>query len=260
MRRAEIVHLASTSGLASVEQLSERFGVTASTIRRDLAKLTGQGRIARTYGGAMGLNAHPEASLRQRMGEAYAAKRAIATWCRQQIVPGEVILLDAGSTTGALAGQLQEHEDLTVVSAGMTAVELLLDSPGVEVLALGGRLRPMSQAFIGPLAEIALTRVSCDRAFMGTDGVVPGRGICEADLQQTRLKELMMSRADQVYVLAHGEKVGRAAFHAWAQMPARWTLVTDSSADPQVLDQFSTAEVEIIIADDVPESGSQSAS
>src|ERR671911_2166402 len=69
-RREEIYHLAVTTGLASVEELSARFEVTASTIRRDLALLNGQGRLARTYGGAMALGAHPEASLRQCTGEA----------------------------------------------------------------------------------------------------------------------------------------------------------------------------------------------
>ena len=63
-----------------------------------------------------------------------------------------------------------------------------------------------------------------DRAFLGADGVTADRGICEADLQQTRLKELMVRRADNVYVLAHAAKLGRAPFHAWAQLPGpgRW--------------------------------------
>lgn len=67
-RRDQIVHLATTTGLASVEELSRTFEVTASTIRRDLARLNAEGRLARTYGGAMALTAHPEANLRQRTG------------------------------------------------------------------------------------------------------------------------------------------------------------------------------------------------
>jgi DeoR/GlpR family transcriptional regulator of sugar metabolism len=102
-RREEIYHLAVTTGLASVEELSARFEVTASTIRRDLALLNGQGRLARTYGGAMALGAHPEASLRQRTGEAFEQKHAIARWAASVIRPGENILLDAGSTVGAPA-------------------------------------------------------------------------------------------------------------------------------------------------------------
>ena len=49
----------------------------------------------------MALPAHPEASLRQRLGEAYEAKRAIAQWAASQVQPGETVLLDAGSTVGA---------------------------------------------------------------------------------------------------------------------------------------------------------------
>ncbi|HET7397854.1 MAG TPA: DeoR/GlpR family DNA-binding transcription regulator [Intrasporangium sp.] len=249
-RRAEIVRLATTSGLASVEELSASLGVTASTIRRDLAKLTSQGKLARTYGGAISLGHHPEASLRQRLGEAYAAKHAIARWAAAQVQPGETILLDAGSTTGALAEELCSVaglSELTVVTAGITAMARLAEAD-FDVIALGGRLRPLSQAFVGPLTESAVQRVSFDRAFMGADAVHAERGICEAALEQTRLKELMMSRAEHTYVLAHAEKLGQSPFHAWAVMPARWTLVTDESADPEELDRFRGNGVEVVVA------------
>ena len=249
-RRAEIVRLATTTGLASVEDLSASLGVTASTIRRDLAKLTNQGKLARTYGGAISLGHHPEASLRQRLGEAYAAKRAIARWAATQVEPGETILLDAGSTTGALADELcasTELTELTVVTAGISAMARLAEA-NFDVIALGGRLRPLSQAFVGPLTESAVQRVSFDRAFMGADAVHADRGICEAALDQTRLKELIMNRAERTYVLAHGEKLGQSPFHAWALMPARWTLVTDESAEPEQLDRFRGNGIEVVVA------------
>ena len=122
------------------------------------------------------------------------------------------------------------------------------DSVGIDVIALGGRLRPLSQAFVGPLAEASVQRLSFDRAFMGADSVHAERGICEADLEQTRLKELMMSRADHTYVLAHADKLGQSPFHAWAVMPHRWTLVTDDSADPAVLQAFRHNGIEVVIA------------
>jgi len=250
-RRGEIVRLATTTGLASVEQLSDELGVTASTIRRDLAKLTAQGKLARTYGGVMSLAHHPEASLRQRLGEAHVAKRDIARWAAAQIEPGETVLLDAGSTMGALAEAITktpELTELTVVTASISAMSTLGDSAGIDVIALGGRLRPLSQAFVGPLAEASVQRLSFDRAFMGADSVHAERGICEADLEQTRLKELMMSRADHTYVLAHADKLGQSPFHAWAVMPHRWTLVTDDSADPVVLQGFRDNGNEVVIA------------
>ncbi len=249
-RRAEIVSLATTSGLASVEELSEQFGVTASTIRRDLARLTAQGKLARTYGGAMSIAHSPEASLRQRLGEAHAAKRAIGRWAAAQVRSGETVLLDAGSTVGALAQGLHERTELAglrVVAAGLTSVGILAETPGVEIVSLGGRLRPISQAFVGPLATSAVTRMSFDRAFMGADSVHAEWGICEADHDQTRLKELIMGRAEHTYVLAHADKLGATAFHAWAVMPARWTLVTDDDASAEQVAAFREQGVEVVV-------------
>jgi DeoR/GlpR family transcriptional regulator of sugar metabolism len=246
-RRERIVQMAASNGLASVEELSTRLGVTPSTIRRDLALLTSQGKLARTYGGALSLEPHPEASLRQRLGEAYAAKQAIAAWAAEQIVPGESVLLDGGSTTAALAQALTGFTNLSVSTVGLTALEVLAEAEHLEVVLLGGRLRTISQSFVGPVTETALERMSFDRAFMGADGVRADRGINEKDLEQTRLKELMMSRADRVYVLAHGAKLGQAPFHAWALMPSRWTLVTDSSAAEEEIKPFRDKGIDVVV-------------
>jgi DeoR/GlpR family transcriptional regulator of sugar metabolism len=245
-RRSEIVRLAKTSGLAGVDELSVIFGVTPSTIRRDLGQLTAEGLLARTYGGAIALNAHPEPSIRQRTLEGFDAKRAIAKWAATQVLPGETILLDAGTTVGAMGEFLRETEGLTVITAGLTALEALADADTVRVECLGGTLRHLSQGFVGPLTESALARVSFDRAFLGADAVTADRGICEAELEQTRLKELMMERGAVVYVLAHAAKLGRRPFHAWAPLPPDVTVVTDSTATDEQLRPFADAGIEVV--------------
>lgn len=246
-RRDAIVELATTR-LASVEELSRTFGVTASTIRRDLAHLTANGRLARTYGGAMALVARPESSLRQRVGEAFEAKRSIARRAAAEIAAGETLLLDAGSTVAALAHELRRARHLTVATTGLTVVQELADAEDVHVECLGGTLRPRSQGFVGPLTEAALERITFDRVFLGADGVSPDGEICEADLRQTRLKELMARRGERVYVLAHAAKVGHGPFHAWARLPTPWTLVTDGAADADVVAQLRERGVRVVLA------------
>jgi DeoR/GlpR family transcriptional regulator of sugar metabolism len=251
IRREEIVRLATTAGTAGVEDLAIHFHLTASTIRRDLAVLNAQGRLARTYGGALGLVAHPEASLRERTGEAHHEKRAIARWAAAQIDPGESLLLDAGSTVGAVARELRLVGDLRVTTVGLTALQELADAPEVQVECLGGRLRRLSQSFLGPLTEAALERMTFDRVFLSADAVTPGKGICEADLEQTRLKELMARRAETTYVLAHGAKLGKTPFHAWVRLPLPWTLVTDTSASEEYVNAFRAEGVTVIVVDGV---------
>ncbi|MFC9835758.1 DeoR/GlpR family DNA-binding transcription regulator [Rhodococcus sp. NPDC127530] len=245
-RRSEIVRLARSSGLASVDDLSAQFGVTASTIRRDLSQLTSQGLIARTYGGAIALDPQQESSLRQRALEGFDAKRAIAEWAANQVRPGETILLDAGTTVGAMGEFLREIDDITVIAAGLTALESLADADSVRVECIGGTLRHLSQGFVGPLAEATLQRVTFDRAFLGADAVTADLGICEAELEQTRLKEIMIARADEVYVLAHAAKLGQRPFHAWAPIPPGTTIVTDDSADPGETASFEAAGMRVV--------------
>jgi DeoR/GlpR family transcriptional regulator of sugar metabolism len=248
-RREHIVSLAQSNGTANVEELAAHFGVSLSTIRRDLATLTGSGKVARTYGGAIALTGHQELSLRQRIGEAYREKHGIALWARQQVQSGDSVLLDAGSTVGALAHELRLFSKLTVTTASLSVVDELSEVESVTVQCLGGRLRRLSQSFVGPLTEGALEHMTFDRAFLGADAVDAVRGICEADLEQTRLKELIARRADRTYVLADSRKVGARPFHAWTTLAKPWTLVTDSNLDEDQLASFSGQGIEVVVTD-----------
>jgi DeoR/GlpR family transcriptional regulator of sugar metabolism len=232
-RREEIVRLAETSGLADVTDMAERFSVSASTIRRDLARLESAGRLARTYGGARVAQSHSEPSLQERIGEAFAEKLAIARWAADQVDPGDSLVLDAGSTVAALAHRLRDRTGLTITTTSLAVLDELAGAEGLTVHCLGGTLRALSQALVGPIAENALDRMSFDRAFLGADSVDAERGICEADLAQSRLKELMAQRCTHVYLLAHAAKLGRRPFHAWTRLGPNWTLVT-TGRDEQV--------------------------
>lgn len=240
--------LATTSGLANVVELADTFAVSPSTIRRDLARLEADGQLARTYGGAMATNAHAEPSLRQRVGEEYEAKLAIARWAAEQIGPAESVVLDAGSTVAALAHEIRSRSGLTVTTTSLTVLNELSRSDSLTVSALGGTLRHLSQGFVGPVAEAALETMTFDRAFLGADSVDADLGICEADPHQTRLKQLLARRSHHVYVLAHAEKLGRRPFHAWAQLPHPWTLVTN--ADDQARQPFLDNDIRVVFVDE----------
>ncbi|PZF66108.1 DeoR/GlpR transcriptional regulator [Curtobacterium sp. MCBD17_013] len=249
-RREQIKQLTSRAGLVDVEQLAETFDVTPSTIRRDLAQLTADGELARTYGGAIATSAAgQEPSLGQRTTMAVAQKEQIARLASTFVQEGETLILDAGTTTGSLARRLRGRSGLTVITNGMTTLAELSDDEHVHVIGLGGDLRNISQGFVGPLAELALTRLTADRAFLGADSLDARLGICEASPVQTRLKELMMDHADHVYVLADSSKLGRAPFDAWAPIEQPWTLITDAGATEEQLAPFrARGDVTVLVA------------
>jgi DeoR/GlpR family transcriptional regulator of sugar metabolism len=248
-RREQIKRLTSAQGLVNVELLAESFDVTPSTIRRDLSLLTERGELARTYGGAIATGQGREATLGQRSAMAPAQKEQIARLAATFVTDGETLILDAGTTTGRLARRLRHREGLTVITNGMTTLGELADAEGVQVVCLGGDLRQISQGFVGPLAELCLSRLTADRAFLGADALDARFGICEASPVQTRLKELMMNRADHVYVLADSSKLGRTPFDAWAPIERPWTLITDCGASEEQLGPFrARSEATVLMA------------
>lgn len=246
-RRAEIIRLVSTSGVATVEELAAHLDVTSSTIRRDLAKLTDQGQLARTYGGVMSLETRGDEPVSSVLGDHASAKRGIAAWAASEVQPGETIALDGGSTLAALAEALTEVHDLTTLSASLSLVEMLQRGERNQVITLGGQVLPPFQVTIGPLAEQMLGRMSFDRVFIGARGLDPERGLNEPDFRLAAIKELLMRRAKHVYVLAHAGKLAHAPFHTWPIMPPLWTLVTDDSADEDLLERYRDAGVDVVV-------------
>lgn len=220
-----------------VDELAVRFGVTASTIRRDLALLTEAGEIVRTYGGA--LAAVPEEQpLHERESIAAVEKTAIAREAEKHVRPGQFLLFDAGTTVGALAARLTRWHGITVASLGLTTLNALADADGVELIALGGMVRHISQGTVGPLAEAALARITADAVFLGGDGVTAERGVCEASAEQASVKSRLIGSAEAVYVLADAGKLGRISAHWWTPLPEPWTLITDAGATSEQLAPF----------------------
>lgn len=236
-RRQAILELVG-NGEANVDDLSQRFRVSASTIRRDLAWLSSSGRITRTYGGATLAPSVREETVHERESLNLQQKDAIGRLAATLVRDGDALILDAGTTVGALARRLVDRQGLTVVTNGLTALAALAPAEAVDVTVLGGRLRHVSLGLVGPLAELALRRVTADKAFLGADGVVAGRGLCEARPEQAALKELMAAQAAEVYVLADSSKLGRAVQRAWAPLDRPWTLITDASATESQLAPF----------------------
>ncbi|WP_066521010.1 DeoR/GlpR family DNA-binding transcription regulator [Curtobacterium ammoniigenes] len=245
-RRQEIGSLLRQAPIG-VDDLASRFGVTASTIRRDLETLAQSGAIVRTYGGARAVGAH-EQSLREREQIAIHQKAAIGRLASALIPASALIVLDAGTTAGALARCIAHREDLTVVTNGLTTTRELEHSTGIDLVVLGGSLRHISSGLVGPIAERTMSGITADIAFLSADGVSADRGLCEQTPEQAALKRIMVENAQRVYVLADATKLGAETSHWWTAIEQPWTLITDSGADDAQLTRFREAGVEVMVA------------
>jgi DeoR family transcriptional regulator, fructose operon transcriptional repressor len=237
-KRREAMLQAVLSGMNDVAALCEHFGMSEATVRRDLRALADERRIVRTYGGAASVGMHePEESLDTRSASYREQKEAIARIAVRHVHDGDTIFLDGGTTTAALARLLAGRREVHVVTNNLLAVSVLA-SAELRVTLIGGDVRPSSMSTLGPIAQLALTRVSFDKAFLGADGVVAGRGLCEASAEQAYLKECIAAQAAGVFVLVTSNKLERASQQHWTPLERAWTLVTDTLADAAHIARF----------------------
>ncbi|WP_423173285.1 DeoR family transcriptional regulator, partial [Stenotrophomonas maltophilia group sp. CASM55] len=142
----------------NVTELSERFDVTAETIRRDLAVLDREGVVHRVHGGAVASQAFQtaELTLDTRQRSASGAKAAIAHAALDFLPPGGgSIVLDAGTTINTFAeliSQQYPQAQFNIVSNSLPIALSLANSGVPDVQLLGGTVRAITQAVVGDTA------------------------------------------------------------------------------------------------------------
>lgn len=234
--------------LVRVVELSREFGVTTETIRRDLEHLSSGGLVSRTHGGAVATEAlHHDRPYRDRSTQRLDEKRAIARAVVDDIRPGEILGLDASSTSTVLADLLPDVA-ITVVTNSAAIIQSLGSRPNVTIIATGGVLDPQTMAFAGSIAEATIQRFTFDRLFISCRGIDPNRGVGESSDELARLKQRMVEAASTVYVLADHTKFERRP----AFLCATWSevdhLITDADAPQLGTDTIAKGSTRVVTA------------
>src|ERR1700733_8638129 len=127
------------------------------TARRDLEFLEQEGLARRYHGGAFTTVSRSfEIPYAARAYERQPQKRAIGARAAELILPGETVIVDAGTTAVEVARALRDRANLLVCPLSLQAAAELADRPGIRVLVPGGELRMGEQMFVGELARNAL--------------------------------------------------------------------------------------------------------
>lgn len=247
-RRERVAQIVRARRAVRVEDLRVELGVSLATIRRDLDELESAGALRRVHGGAVATDERPiETRFAEKEAEWSAQKRRIAARAMQLIEPAETLYLDSGSSVLELARLLDGRTDLTVVTNSLPAIAELA-APGPRVVVLGGELRPLSQAVVGPLSRLLLEQLYVDRAFMGTFGLSLDAGLTTSDPAEAYTKELVLGRARQVVLLADSRKLGTRSFAHAGRLDQLDVLITDALLPDRAASAFERAGVLVIVA------------
>jgi DeoR family transcriptional regulator of aga operon len=249
-RMRAVLSLLQEQNHVSLASLAVELGVSAATLRRDLADLDGQGLLVRTHGGARALDSRTEIPVRLRDSQFREAKQRIARRAVEMIPSGPyAVAISGGTTTAEVARALGNRSDLTIVTNSLTIALECAARPHLRVIMTGGVVRMSSFEAVGSLSENAFNAINVGTAILGTDGLSAFGGVTTHDDTEARTNNAMVAKAQRVIVVADGSKVGRVTFAKMADLSQIDDVVTDSNADPEELKRISDAGVNVHVVD-----------
>ncbi len=248
-RRTEIMRIIRQEQSVRVAELSAKFEVAEETIRRDLDKLDKEGKLKKTYGGAVLIeNVSEDQSFNVRMKRNMAEKRRIASFANELIEDGETVFIDMSTTALELIKHVDTSKHITVLTNSLTALVELGQRENIKLIGIGGAYDEASLSMTGPMTHKFIDHYYADKTLFSVRGITKERGIMDTKEHLAEIKRFMIKNARETILLADSSKFGNSALISVADMEDIDIVVTDYKMDQQWKDYFANNDVEVYIA------------
>jgi DeoR/GlpR family transcriptional regulator of sugar metabolism len=246
-RQARILTELRASPAMRVGELAALLGVSAETIRRDLAELDSRGLVNRTYGGALRPIAF-EPGLAEREKLMVAERERIAAVAVKLVSPNDILMIGGGATTLHFARRLATEVDhLTVITHAFSIAQAIATNPLHKVLVLPGQFDGREGLIHGADTIDALQRFHASKAFLGASGLT-AEGPNDAAVSAGLIYGAMMRRASETYILADHSKFDMPSLTVYGPWTERVTLVTDAEPTGAFAETMREAGAKVRVA------------
>jgi DeoR family galactitol utilization operon repressor len=241
-RERTILDKLSAGGSVSVAPLARDLGLSEVTIRGDLRLLEEKGWINRTWGGAS-LALHRDIMERQRV---YSdQKNAIAKAAAELVQDGDVIMIEAGTTTALIARYLAAKRDIHIVTNSTLVFSYARMYPNLQITMTGGEFRRATESLVGPIALETISRLNVRLAFVGTDGFTLERGMTTHLMEGAEIVKAMKAHAQTTVLAADSSKYGKIGFSSVLPLTDMNLILTDSNLNNKAETKLRKAGINV---------------
>jgi len=247
-RHEHILNEINKKGKVNIDDLAREMKVSGVTIRKDLKILEEKNLLFRTKGGASLNNPYAvDRPINEKEFINIEEKKKIAKAALSLIKNADSIMIGSGTTAFALASALHPQHKVTVITPALKVGLELSNRTNVEVLQLGGLIRPNSSSVAGGYALQILEDISCELLFLGVDGIDIDHGATISNLTEATLNRKMIDAAQTLILLADSTKFNRRGVAKICGIEQISYIVTDDKITPELVNQFEERGIKVII-------------
>lgn len=229
-RHSIILEMLQKDGAVTTAKLTEHFGVSIETVRRDLLTMEQSGKLTRVHGGAVAkCDMKPYMALPQRNKEYAQEKYRLSRKAMEFISEGDIIGIDSGSTATFFAEVLKERfSRLTCVTYSMDVFQALSNYKEFSVILCGGHYLREENAFCGGLTLDMLSSLHVQKAFVFPSAISLAHGIFDYQKELYPIQKQLIRCADRAFVLADSSKFEKTGFFKLGETETDHIYITDS--------------------------------
>ncbi len=247
-RRNELLTMLAAYDKIDVSWASKTLGTSHETIRKDLMALESQGLLKRVHGGALPMHTVTfEEGVDERTSN-QEEKRRIAQRAIKELPTSGAIFVDSGSTTRFFAELLPANPNVIVFTNSLPVAQMVLSKPLTPLYLVGGRVRQLSHATVGPWAHHALREIQVDVAFVGTNALSLARGLSTPDREEAEAKAEMLTHSSRSILMVDHSKFEQDALFAYAGLDAVDLMITGTETPDDVVARYQQLGHELVRA------------
>ena len=247
-RHQHILEKLKKDSKVNILDLIEEMGVSGVTIRKDLKLLEDKHLMYRIRGGGSINNPYAgDRPIYEKELINAEEKKRIARAAIDLIADTDSIMIGSGTTVFEVARALYPPKHLTVITPALRVGLELSNRTNVEVLQLGGLIRPNSSSVMGDYAMSMLENISCGIFFLGVDGIDPSFGMSISNLTEAALNQKMIETAQTIVVLADSTKFDRRGLGRICGLEQVHYIITDRNVSNNTVKALKERDIKVIL-------------
>ncbi len=255
-RQRAILQLLEKRGTSSIAALTAELGVSHMTVRRDVRRLEEMGRIVSVSGGvSLPVRLALDHAHTVKEGLRQAEKAAIARAAVEHVAAGDVVYLDAGTTTLAVARLLAHRDGLTFVTNDLAIATYLSDRSANPLYLAGGRVDQANLSTEGPTAAGIVAGFNIDVAFMSTPAF-DLNGISVPSEPKLAVKRAIRDSSARVILVSDSTKYGKVAALRAVRLTDLDAVISDRGLAPTAEARMRQLDVALTLVE--PDAGASS--
>jgi len=249
VREKKIIEMLDQQGSVTISNLSNILGVSKVTIRRDIDKLAKEiTPIQRVRGGAIFNRTETSYESFEEKSKRFAeVKRRIGNMAASLVNEGDTVILDSGSTNFYVGESLLSLKNITIITNDLEIALCVANSPRVKAIFAGGEIRPLIFSCYGPLTENYFNHLVVDKLFLGVESVDVKKGITNAQINEAKLKQKMISSAKEVIMIADSSKFDKSSLAVVCDFSKINIVVSDKKIPKKYINFFKQKGIKLYL-------------